>query len=83
MRSSCATCCHALGNIMQYAAHFAGLQPRLIWSMFCAPLPPSRYTATMGTCQEPMTGHPAVAGSLTVAGYTTVAASKAAIQSAI
>lgn len=37
----------------------------------------------MGACQEPMTGHPAVAGSLTVAGYTTVAANRAAIQSAI
>ena len=47
------------------------------------PPTPSSYTATMGACQEPMTGHPAVAGSLTVAGYTTVSASKAAIQSAI
>lgn len=47
------------------------------------PLLPRRYTATMGACQEPMTGHPAVAGSLTVAGYTTVAANRAAIQSAI
>lgn len=37
----------------------------------------------MGTCQEPMNGHPAVDGSLTVAGYTTIAANKAAIQSAI
>ncbi|KAI7835301.1 hypothetical protein COHA_010797, partial [Chlorella ohadii] len=42
-----------------------------------------RYTATMGTCQEPKTGHTAVPGSLTVTGYMTIAPNKAAIQSAL
>ena len=42
-----------------------------------------RYSGTQGTCKEPMSGHPAVAGSLKVAGYTTLAQNKAAIAAAV
>ncbi len=46
-------------------------------------LPRRRYTGTNGVCKEPKTGHAAVPGSLSVAGYMTIAANKAAIQYAV